>query len=1101
MTKKEFLKNTMTLLETMSENSFSSQTKIKSANIPSNNRKSYYESKSVTPLSLTSSTLPRNFMESQESKQRKWKKQMEQLLGELYNSIKTKRVIQRTNEGEIENDVSNTSQSSQSVEAYPNKIQSLFGSEKSSYSTFSSVKSLISKGTSRRVKEKSIYLSLPSLNISDSASYNSYGDASYSNKSFDKLNTISKSANGIANNKISNAKIVQKGALNRKHYMDQGKQRAKDRRWTKAHCALFIDPVVSQNGTCELRIWLESSSSSSKKKGTPNKIIDDLFEATANEDDIETQNLPYLNPNYNEVLPITHSVASVVKNYTSFTYSNKKNVFSLKLSSGSTYLFEASDEDTMKTWVNALNFWAARKSREPLRGAVGNMEYGWNQVEKFDKFTTVTAEEIQEAIPIYDPFDNSFDADSIKSYSSSNRDKNSRPSSIRSGRSGRSNTTSSNNRNDSSSINELSLTNITEVSPVKEERTARSFTMKRFRSSSRSTSRHDDSRSKTRSISLNRNESRSKSTTSNVRSYSCTRRPNNKSSNSNSNSNSTGSMPTILSNPNSSCNSPKDIFIKSEVITPIVISLDDKPNGDIQTPLTTSTDPKSNGDIQTPLTAITDNKSYGDIQTPVTASTDPKSCGEIQTSPLTKELVIPKNNEEKEKVVVEEDHHQESQNQSNISSTENEIPHKKLSIPESTSSNNTKDNHNDISSTQGIISPKTTNSDHENNNPPREDSETNKNNSVDETSKINTEKETLKTDAPQNNSPTLTENNNLLHRRILSEPQLRKKREMDKNSIKKRSQSLSQYNENVNKSINSVIVPLSTSTVSVSPDNSKSKLEEPSTDIDTVSQYSTLPYKRSQKVVNPMVSKHQSFIPDKFFNLQRFSLQPGGTLTIKKKIKKLRINDWTQPGVGFLLSTLSLEKQCESMKKQYIITEKELEYHKEIKQPMEDLYVFQSSAYQKACNNWKKKYMYLLDEKNKYGLYSNILENYMKIDPNEEKLFQNIEVQKTINNSNDTLNSVNSNNPSTSSNNKLNNKESTPASQDEIKNILARKRQQQMDIMKKTANDLSIDSGKLENSFVLPEIKVGESLFDDDEYEKEMEELALEQERILNMNK
>ncbi|ORX45188.1 hypothetical protein BCR36DRAFT_585802 [Piromyces finnis] len=1050
MTKKEFLKNTMTLLESMSENCFSPQMKIKSANIP--NRKSYFDSPTVQSidLSYTSSTLPRNFVESQENKQKKWKKQMEQLLSDLYNSIKTKRIIQRTATGnEADGGASYNGQyiQSQSADAYPNKIQSLFGNEKSNNSTLTSMKNLISKVPTKKSKEKNIYLSLPSLNASDSASYNSYGDSSYSIKSFDKHNTISKSTNGINLSKNANAKIVQKGALSRKHFMDQGKQRAKDRRWSKAHCALFIDPEISQNGICELRIWLESTSTSSaKKKGTTNKDFDELFETTANEDDEYAQNLPYLNPNYHEVLPITHSVTSVVKNYTSFTSTIRKNIFSLKLSSGSTYLFEALDEDNMKTWVNALNFWAARKSKEPLRGAVGNMEYGWNQVEKIEKPKSVTPEEIQEPIPIYDPFENFFDGDSIKSYASSNRDKNSRESSIRSGRSGRS--TSNNNRNDNLSIKDLNLTSLPESnnSSSKEERTARSFTIKRLRSSSRSTSRHTELSTKSRSISLSRNESRN--TKMDLRSYSCSRHSSyNKTSNLE-----TSNMPTIFSNTNSKCNSSDDLQIKSDI-------------------------------THSPLTSPSDNN---------------------QTSPLTKEpinneKVDSKNKESQDKTLL---------NHSNSSTIENNTLQKKLSITESTSPSDTK--KNDV---QETTSPVSTNGLGESKDT-KEINDINKNiiNNVNNESDENTKNEDLKSTVVA--STLEVRSNNLLHRRILSEPELRRKRNIDKNGTKKRSQSLSQYTENVNKSINSIIIPMGSSIVSVTPDNSKSKLEESIIEVDSISQYSTLPYKRSQKIVNQLASKHQSFIPDKFFNInaQRFSIQPGGTLTIKKKIKKLRICDWTQPGVGFLLSTLTLEKQYESMKKQYLITEKEIKYHKNIKQPMEDLYVFQSSAYQKAINNWKKKYIYLLDEKNKYGLYVNMLENYMKIDPNEERLFPIVEERKYSNVSSVIPETIETDTPSqttasSSHNNNNNNNTSSPdknlsetASQDEIKNILARKRQQQLDIMKKTANDLSIDSGKLENSFILPEINVGNSLFDD-EYEKEMEELAMEQERIFNLKK
>jgi len=133
-----------------------------------------------------------------------------------------------------------------------------------------------------------------------------------------------------------------------------------------------------------------------------------MFDAAANEPDIESQNIPYYNSNYQEALPITHSVTNIIKTYTSIN-ALRKNVFSLKLSNGNTYLFEAVDENTMKDWVNVLNFWAARKSKEPLRGAVGNMEYGWSQVEKIEKPKIVTEEEINEPIPYYDAIDSSFD--------------------------------------------------------------------------------------------------------------------------------------------------------------------------------------------------------------------------------------------------------------------------------------------------------------------------------------------------------------------------------------------------------------------------------------------------------------------------------------------------------------------------------------------------------------------------------------------------------------------------------------------------------------------------------------------------------------------
>lgn len=1054
MTKKEFLKNTMTLLESMTDEPFSSQ-KIKSANIPNYNRRSYFGSpNTASPHAYASVTLPRNFTESYENKQKKWKKQMEQLLGELYNSIKTKKILQKTaprdNEINSSMDGPASSNSINSIDsANPSKTQSLFGNDKSNTSSFSSVKNLIGKSSSRKAKDKNTYLSMPSLSA-DSASYSSTGDLSYSNRSYDRLSTINNKSYGLGNK--GNAVIVHKGALIRKHYLEQGKQRAKDRRWVKAHCAIFVDQSGAASGICELRIWLENSS---KKKNAYNKEMDEMFEIAANEPDIETQNIPYYNSNYQEALPLTHSITNIIKTYTSIN-ALRKNVFSLKLSSGITYLFEAASEDIMKDWVNVLNFWAARKSKEPLRGAVGNMEYGWSQVEKIEKPKPITEEDIHEPIPYYDAFDSSFDTESIKSFSSNNQNQNSRPNSIRSGLSV--------NKSDPLNMNnkDLNISSLQDNNSIKDERPARSFTIGRFRSA-RSTSRSADIRSSARSMSLNREEGISGSnsiSSSTIRSYSCTRRPS-KDQSSDNDHNLSSLIPSTNSSP------------------------------------------------------VKDHETNFDLISPLNSANETKSVGDIQISPLSKEPMVIKDDSIKD-FDQEESNKVDNKDTTLIENNENKDMDMNKDKDKDELNSNKNLTSNESISQQSINSIK------------KEKSEDSSQEKIKNNTEIEVDDSKLKPIENTNNINITTnikeeiikEDQNLLHRRILSEPQLRKKREMDKNSPKKRSQSLNNYSTSQSDITQSESNINDIKVTTIAPLNmiNKSKADDEAIPEEEHASPYVLPKIRSHK---PRVaSKHQSLMPDKFVSPQRFSLiatgpiniQPGGTLTIKKKIKKLRISDWTQPGVGYLLSTLSLEKQYESMKRQYLITERELEEHKEIKQPMEDLYVFQSTAYQKACNNWKKKYLYLLDEKNKYGLYVNILENHMKEDPNEEHIYPSSE-RKVSTYASSQASSTNSLDiPTTKKSSVSSSTELSPlpekkekASQDEIKSILAKKRQQQLDLMKKTANDLLIDSGKLENklesNFVLPEIKLGNSILDDDEYEKEMEELALEQERILNMNK
>ncbi|KAF4567450.1 hypothetical protein EYR36_011070 [Pleurotus pulmonarius] len=52
----------------------------------------------------------------------------------------------------------------------------------------------------------------------------------------------------------------------------------------------------------------------------------------------------------------------------------------LTLSNGGVYFFQAGTEELVNEWVSTCNYWAARTSKEPLAGGVSNMEYGWNRV-------------------------------------------------------------------------------------------------------------------------------------------------------------------------------------------------------------------------------------------------------------------------------------------------------------------------------------------------------------------------------------------------------------------------------------------------------------------------------------------------------------------------------------------------------------------------------------------------------------------------------------------------------------------------------------------------------------------------------------------------
>jgi hypothetical protein len=59
-------------------------------------------------------------------------------------------------------------------------------------------------------------------------------------------------------------------------------------------------------------------------------------------------------------------------------YSKQRpHVWALTLPSGDVFFFEAGTAELVKEWVESANYWAARTSKEPLKAAVSNMEWGW----------------------------------------------------------------------------------------------------------------------------------------------------------------------------------------------------------------------------------------------------------------------------------------------------------------------------------------------------------------------------------------------------------------------------------------------------------------------------------------------------------------------------------------------------------------------------------------------------------------------------------------------------------------------------------------------------------------------------------------------------
>ncbi|KAG1054230.1 hypothetical protein G6F43_003740 [Rhizopus delemar] len=52
-------------------------------------------------------------------------------------------------------------------------------------------------------------------------------------------------------------------------------------------------------------------------------------------------------------------------------------VFAIQEPNGGVFLFQTKSQEQTLEWVTTCNYWAARESKEPLQGGIGNIEYGW----------------------------------------------------------------------------------------------------------------------------------------------------------------------------------------------------------------------------------------------------------------------------------------------------------------------------------------------------------------------------------------------------------------------------------------------------------------------------------------------------------------------------------------------------------------------------------------------------------------------------------------------------------------------------------------------------------------------------------------------------
>ncbi|KAJ3144490.1 hypothetical protein HK101_002680, partial [Irineochytrium annulatum] len=175
--------------------------------------------------------------------------------------------------------------------------------------------------------------------------------------------------------------VTLEGLLIRKHLTDHNETRARNRRWVKVWCVMAID---DERGAELTMFKVEPGLGDGEVNFDVREVADygralgggTMVEERRGSSDSIPKKVLRISNQPPLVFNLLHSLANTLKapGYNP----SRPFVFSLLLINGSSHLFQAPTPEATIEWTRTLNYWAARRSKEPLRGAVSSTEYGWN---------------------------------------------------------------------------------------------------------------------------------------------------------------------------------------------------------------------------------------------------------------------------------------------------------------------------------------------------------------------------------------------------------------------------------------------------------------------------------------------------------------------------------------------------------------------------------------------------------------------------------------------------------------------------------------------------------------------------------------------------
>ncbi|KAK7057207.1 hypothetical protein R3P38DRAFT_2839951 [Favolaschia claudopus] len=312
---------------------------------------------------------------------RAWESDMENLLKDMYNAVKSQQILQplnssRSSMGSLSPGSSGVMLRNRSQRGPPDRLmtlkrgsirglQSILGQQANS--PYSSNSSITDGRTSpspsfatsthegmAQYNSSSSYLT-PTLGFASNLSHTIIKEAQedgddHSGCSDDSTGTsISISDEELA---LLGAPWAKEGMLCRKQYWESVGKRARDKAWLDVF-------VVIQKGELNMFTFGDASAGVSGTFGGGNWLSNAKPVGTVQLAHSLAHSLP--SPGYNRQRPYC---------------------MVLTLANGGVYFFQAGTEELVNEWVSTCNYWAARTSKEPLAGGVSNMEYGWNRIDE-----------------------------------------------------------------------------------------------------------------------------------------------------------------------------------------------------------------------------------------------------------------------------------------------------------------------------------------------------------------------------------------------------------------------------------------------------------------------------------------------------------------------------------------------------------------------------------------------------------------------------------------------------------------------------------------------------------------------------------------------